>query len=215
MEGFIFDLDGTLLDSNGVWEDIDREILSECGVVLTDDELHAAAAMTYEQVLELFLEKGIKKYTLTGLKNELDRRAQLHYEKDIPLKEGAAGFLRQIKDRGGRIALVTASPERLYAPALKRNDVWELFDLFISVEETGLLKDKPQIYLLAAENLGIEPCRCAVFDDIPSCIDAAKKAGMYTAAVYDYASKEHETALREKADIYIRNWAGLPSELLP
>lgn len=208
-DGFIFDLDGTLLDSNGVWEEIDRRVLEENGVYLTENELHAAAAMTYEQVLELFYSKGIRKYTLDGLKCEFDRLAEFEYANNIGLKKGAGEYLSEIKKRGGKIALATASGEKLYKPALCRNGVYELFDAFCTTAEAGSSKDRLDIYLLAAEKIGVPPGRCAVFEDIPEGIISAKRAGMYSVAVYDSCSVSEHERMRGMADRFIMSFEEL------
>lgn len=209
-DGYIFDLDGTLLDSNGVWEQIDRDVLERNGIFLTDREIKNAASMTYEEVLGFFCSKGIK-YTLEELKDEFDRMAIKAYSETVMLKAGAGEYLKTLKLGGKRIALATASPERLYAPALRRCGSYGLFDAFCTADESGRSKDHPDIYLLAAKKLEVKPERCMVFEDIPAGILSAKKAGMYAAAVYDGYCPAEERYMRSIADIYITSF----EELLP
>lgn len=206
--GYIFDLDGTLLDSNGVWEKIDKEVLEKNGVFLTDKEIKVAASMTYEEVLTLFYSKGVR-YTLEELKSEFDRMAEKEYSSGIMLKKGAGEYLKALKLGGKKIALATASPEKLYVPALKRNGVYELFDAFCTTDEAGRSKDHPDVYLLAAERIGVPPERCMVFEDIPAGILSAKKAGMYAAAVFDEYCAAGEEYMRSIADIYIADFGDL------
>lgn len=201
-EGYIFDLDGTLIDSNGVWEKIDRKVLEKNRVRATEREIRAAAAMTYEECLEFFHSKGIK-CTLEELREEFDSMAEREYRYNIFLKNGAAECLRELKNAGKKIAIATASPKRLYEPVLRHNCIYGMFDAIVTTDEAGASKDYPDVYLLAAERLGIAPEKCVVFEDVINGIVSAKNAGMYTVAVYDKYSADDVVTLRSRADMFI------------
>ncbi|MFR7723872.1 MAG: HAD family hydrolase, partial [Clostridia bacterium] len=115
IEAYIFDLDGTLIDSNGVWKEIDRLIFEKNNVCLSDTELNAAAAMNYSDFLGFLRSYGIV-YTLDELKSELDGYAVIKYSSEIKLKSGVKEYLDKLKKAGKKIFLATASPEKLYAP---------------------------------------------------------------------------------------------------
>lgn len=202
IEGYIFDLDGTLIDSNGVWEKIDRKVLEKNGVYASDRELRAAAAMTYEECLDFFHSKGIS-CTLAELKAEFDDLAEKEYRYNIFLKKGTGECLRELKAAGKKIAIATASPKRLYEPVLRNNCVYGLFDAIVTTDEAGASKDHPDVYLLAAERLGLFPEQCAVFEDVLKGIVSARNAGMYTVAVYDKYSSDDVVTLRGAADKFV------------
>ena len=134
IEAYIFDLDGTLIDSNGVWKEIDRLIFEKNNVSLSDTELNAAAAMNYSDFLGFLRSYGIV-YTLDELKSELDGYAVIKYSSEIKLKSGVKEYLDKLKKAGKKIFLATASPEKLYAPVLKNNGVYGYFDGFVTTEE--------------------------------------------------------------------------------
>ena len=205
IRGFIFDLDGTLIDSNGVWENIDRKIMDKNHIRISDRELHQAAAMTYEEVLEFMASKGLR-YSLDQLMSECNALAETEYRYNIFLKDGAEEALRLIKARGGKIALATASPRRLYEPVLRRNCVYGMFDAFITTDEAGADKDHPDIYLKAAEMIGVPPWECAVFEDVLKGIVSAGNAGMVTAAVYDEFSSEDFVTMKQIADVFLMSF---------
>lgn len=208
-DGFIFDLDGTIIDSNGVWEKIDRQIAEKNHVYLSDKELRAAAAMNYDELLELFISKGMN-YSIDELKDELDRIAVKEYRYNIFLKSGVRDYLQALKNEGKRIALATASPQRLYEPVLRNNCIYGLFDAFATTEEAGAEKKFPDVYLLAAQKIGVFPDRCAVFEDILKGIVSAGNAGMYTVAVYDKYSADDAVSIKEAADKYIMSFDEMP-----
>lgn len=210
INGFIFDLDGTLIDSNGVWEKINRKLMDKNHIRLSDRELHQAAAMTYEEVFEFFCSKGLR-CSLEQLRSESDELAEQEYRYNIFLKDGAEELLRLIKSKGAKIALATASPRKLYEPVLRRNCVYSLFDAFITTDEAGADKDHPDIYLRAAEMIGVPPWECMVFEDVLKGIVSAGNAGMFTAAVYDEYSSEDYVTMKQIADVFLIDFR----EILP
>ncbi len=208
IEAYIFDLDGTLIDSNGVWKEIDRLIFEKNNVSLSDSELNAAAAMNYSDFLGFLRSYGIV-YTLDELKPELDGYAVIKYSSEIKLKSGVKEYLDKLKKAGKKIFLATASPEKLYAPVLKNNGVYGYFDGFVTTEEAGAEKDCPDIYLLATKKCGAEPHNCAVFEDILSGIKSAKSVGLFTVGVYDSCSANEADSIKNAADMYIMDFKEL------
>lgn len=204
-DGYIFDLDGTVIDSNSVWEKIDRTVLERNHIYLTDRELKKAAAMTYDEVLNIFLSKGIN-YTLDELKEEFDKLAVKEYRYNIFLKSGVKEYISALKKNGKKIALATASPKRLYEPVLRNNCIYNLFDAFVTTDEVGAEKDFPDIYLAAAEKLDVFPERCVVFEDVLKGIVSAHNAGMYAVAVYDKYSSDDIVTMRNIADKFIMSF---------
>lgn len=208
IEAYIFDLDGTLIDSNGVWKEIDRLIFEKNNVSLSDTELNAAAAMNYSDFLGFLRSYGIV-YTLDELKSELNGYAVIKYSSEIKLKSGVKEYLDKLKKAGKKIFLATASPEKLYAPVLKNNGVYGYFDGFVTTEEAGAEKDCSDIYLLAAKKCGEEPHNCAVFEDILSGIKSAKSVGMFTVGAYDSCSADEADSIKNAADMYIMDFKEL------
>ncbi|MCM1578205.1 MAG: HAD family hydrolase [Ruminococcus sp.] len=206
--GYIFDLDGTLIDSNGVWEKIDRKVLEKNHVRVSQREIEAAAAMTYEECLEFFHSKGVN-CTLEELKNEFDSLAEKEYRYNIFLKEGVREFLTLLKNSGKKLAVATASPKRLYEPVLRHNCVYGMFDTIVTTDEAGASKDSPEVYLLAAEKMGVDPAYCVVFEDVLKGIVSARNAGMYTVAVYDKYSSSDVVTMRNTADEFIMGFGGI------
>lgn len=202
VRGFIFDLDGTIADSNGAWESIDRKLMEKNRIFISSNELHQAAAMTYEEVFEFFSSKGLK-YSYEQFISEINALAEIEYRYNIFLKDGAEELLRLIKSKGGKIALATASPRRLYEPVLRRNCIYSLFDEFITTEEAGADKNHPDIYLKASEKLGVPPWECAVFEDVLKGIVSAGNGGMMTVGVYDSYSSEDFVTMKQIADVFL------------
>ena len=202
----IFDLDGTLIESNSVWAKIDKIILNKRGIRCSDDLANKLSSMTYEEAAEEMHKLGVTEST-EELIREFNQLAVQEYRYNIFLKEYAAEYLEYLKIRGVKIALATASPRELYEPALRHNNVYRYFDVFCTTGEAGKSKDHPDIYLMAASKLEVSPEDCAVFEDVLKGIISAKNAGMLAIGVYDRYSSEDIITIRAAADKFIMNFS--------
>lgn len=201
----IFDLDGTLIDSNSVWEKIDRIILQKRGIRCTDEFVRRLTAMTYEDAAEEMHKLGVRE-TTEELIRECNSLAVQEYRHNIFLKEGVRDYLDYLRVRGVKLAVATASPKTLYEPVLRNNHVYSFFDVFCTTDEAGRSKDFPDVYLRAASKLGVNPADCAVFEDVLKGIVSAKNAGMKAVGVYDKYSEEDIITIRTAADKFIFNF---------
>ncbi len=201
----IFDLDGTLIDSNTVWEKVDRIFLNKRGIRCSDSFVHNLAAMTYEEAAEAMRGLGVTE-TVAEIEAEFNALAVSEYRHSIFLKEGAAEYLTYLKGKGVKMAIATASPRELYEPVLRNNRAYGFFDAFCTTEQAGKSKDFPDVYLRAASELGTAPADCVVFEDVLKGIVSAKNAGMKTVGVYDKYSEEDIITIRTAADKFIFNF---------
>ena len=210
IKGAIFDLDGTLLDSMGIWAEIDAEFLKLRGISsMPEDYVAHVTPMGFVESAEYTIQRFGLKETLEEVLDEWHTMAVLAYQQKIPLKPHAAACLRALHQRGVKLALATASPRELYAPALKHNGVYSLFSAFVTVDEVARAKEHPDIYLKAAEKLGLSPSECVVFEDIYIGIQSAKKGGFYTIGVYDPFSAKEAPLIMDEADLYIQGFDAL------
>lgn len=198
----IFDLDGTIIDSNTVWAKIDKIILNKRGIPCSDDFAEKLSSMTYENAAEEMHKLGVKESTEELIKEFNDLAVQ-EYQKNIILKAHVHEYFDLLKSKGIKIALATASPEILYKPVLIRNKVYEYFDAFCTTDEAGKSKDFPDVYLLAASKINAKPSECVVFEDVLNGIISAKKAGMTAIGVYDRYSAGDMERIKKEADRFI------------
>lgn len=201
----IFDLDGTLIESNSIWEKLDRIFLDRRNINYTDDFIKTLTAMTYEDAAEAMINMGIET-SVQEFTEEINRLAVYEYSNNIFLKDGAADYLAYLKKNNIKIALATASPAELYIPVLKNNRIFDYFDAFTTTDEVGLGKDHPDIYLKTAEKLAVPPCECIVFEDVLKGVVSAKKAGMMAVGVYDEYSADYTDEIIKTADKFISSF---------
>lgn len=202
----IFDLDGTLVDSNSVWKKIDIILLQRRGITCSDALADKLASMTYEEAFAEMEKLGVKD-SFNDVIKEFNELAVNEYRYNVFLKDYADEYLTYLKCRGVKIALATASPRELYEPVLRHNHAYSYFDAFCTTDEAGRDKNSPDIYLLAASKLGVSPNECVVFEDVLKGIVSAKNAGMTAVGVYDRFSAEDIVTIRNTADKFIMNFS--------
>lgn len=206
-KGVIFDLDGTLLDSMGVWHAVDRAFLAKRGIPYPPGYDKELQPLNYAQAAAYTKRRFGLPESEAGIISEWDARVRDAYARGLPLKPGAAALLRRLRGRGVKIGLATASSRTLYGLGLKANGVYEYFDVFVTLDEPGLRsKLYPDIYLRTAQRLGVAPADCVVFEDILNGIRGAQAAGMKAVAIYDASSAAEQEQLHAEADGYYTNF---------
>ena len=209
LQGAIFDLDGTLLDSMWVWAAVDRSFLGARGFDVPEDYVEAIAHLGLTAAAEYTIARFELNETVAEISAEWDRLARTAYEEQVMLKPFAKEYLLSLKARGIRLAAATASPDALYIPALKHNGIYDLFDAFTTVEEVNMPKGHPAIYLKAAQKLGLLPQNCVVFEDILPGIAGAKQGGFYAVGVFDPSAAAQKREICSLCDRYIYSFEEL------
>lgn len=204
----IFDMDGTLVDSMGYWRSLGRDYLAGKGFAgpEVDRVLELIRPLTMLQSVQLFQDTFRIPGTPQSIVDEMNAVMDDHYRRDVPLKPGVKEYLLGLKARGCRLCVATATDEALSHTCFQRLGVDGLFEFVISCETTGVGKDRPDIYLQAAERLGSAPGETAVFEDALYAARTAKQAGFYTVAVEDAVHAKDWAELTKLADEIITDW---------
>lgn len=210
-EAAVFDLDGTLIDSMGVWEKIDEDFLNKRHLPIPNKYADKICAMSFREAAEYTIGLFGLKESPEALIEEWNRMALVEYGSNIRLKPYAGEYLLFLKEQGIKVGTATALPKALYEPVLKNNGIYELFDAFTTTDEVHCGKEGPDIYLLAAKKLGVGPSDCIAFEDVLTGIRGIVAAGMRAYAVYDKYSEQDKELIKKLAGKYIHDF----SELLP
>lgn len=183
IEAIIFDLDGTLIDSEQNYYLADKKLLAEYGIDFTE-EMKAQ----YIGTGNLDMMKKIKK--LYNLKDSVD---YLHKRKNFLYLELARNntkvfpkmekFLKKLKEQKYKIALASGSSKEIIDEILKLIKLDLFFDVVVAGDEVKNSKPAPDIFLLAAKRLRVKKEDCLVIEDSKYGVEAAKKANMYCVAI--------------------------------
>lgn len=205
----IFDLDGTLIDSMGIWKQIDEEYLSSYGYSVPYNLQEEITHLTLTETAIYFKENFDIKEPIEDIIATWNSMALYHYSNSIKLKDNVIPFLDKLKKKGIKIALATSNSVPLLEATLKYNKIYHYFDAISTTEEVNKSKDNPDVYLLSAKKLNIVPSECLVFEDIVQAVKGAKLAGMSVYAIHDENSEHQKDELIQLSDRYILDYKEL------
>lgn len=210
---YIFDFDGTLVDSMPFWSKKMIDILEEEKVDYPKDIIKIITPLGDLGTARYFREQlGIRKSEQEII--EMMNETGLPYYRDIiETKPGVAEYLTFLKSNGCSLNVLTASPHLMLDPCLKRNGIYDIFDNIWSCDDFSTTKSDVNIYKRAVEAIGTRIEDTVFLDDNIGAVTTAKKAGLYAVGVYDKSGEEFSDELKDVADIYIDTFQGL-KELL-
>lgn len=203
VKGAIFDLDGTLLDSMWVWHEVDTRFLLNHGLPVKEEYLTALKSMNFAQCAAFTREYYGVSLSDEEMYTEWDFLARKAYADEVTVKEGALEFLENLKSKGVRLGIATSSYESLFAPTFARCGLDGIFEHITTKDEVKCGKERADIFLRAAEKMGLAPAECAVFEDILLAVNTCRRAGFYTVGVADVHAAHDADAIRAAADMYI------------
>jgi HAD superfamily hydrolase (TIGR01509 family) len=207
ISGVIVDLDGTILDSMGMWKDLGKRYLEVLGIRPEEGLSEKLAPMGIVEACE-YLRAG---YGLMISNEEIQEgilaMIEEGYTRTFELKPYASEFLEGLRDNGIKAVAATATDRRLAEAALERLGVLSLFSGLITEREAGATKKKPEIFLKALKMLGTPIGETAVFEDALHALRTAKNAGFITVAVEDEASNGEQKEIVRFADVYLETLA--------
>ena len=206
---YIFDLDGTITDTNGIWQDVDLEFLARRGLTHTQEYQRVVERSIFPLAAQFTKEYYHLPESPQDIMSEWDAMAGLHYRELARLKPGAEDYLRQCRAEGRPMAVFTACRPAMCRAVLDRFQLTDLFGHIVFAEEIGLEKRDPQCFVALGRLLGVPLGDCVLFDDSPDNCATAQKAGMTAVGVYDgyYAGRQEE--LKAVCTRYFRSFQEL------
>lgn len=207
IEAIIFDVDGTLIDSMWIWENIDELFLEKYHLEKPEGFHEGMEGMSYSETAQYFLDLFPSlPHTREELEQEWYDMAYEIYTTQMELKKGAYDFIKTMHENGIKLGIATSNNRELAEGTLKNNKVLEYMSSIWTSCEAGAGKPNPAVYLNVAKDLGVNPEKCLVFEDVSNGILAGKNAGMKVCAVDDRFSRNQEEKKRQLADYYIQNY---------
>lgn len=205
-DAFIFDLDGTLVDSMWMWKSIDIEYLSRFNLELPPNLQNEIEGMSFTETAHYFKNRFNIKDDIEAIKAEWNQMATDFYKNKVKLKAGVLEFLDYLKNKNKKLGIATSNSKELTTDCVTALGIKDYFDCIITGCDVKAGKPNPEVYLTNASTLMVSPDKCLVFEDIPVGIMAGKNAGMTTCAIEDDYSYNFKEEKEKLADYYITDY---------
>lgn len=205
----IFDFDGTLVDSNGVWVETDVQFLKRRGLVPTPEYGEMMGSSIFPIAAQITRDYYRLNLTAEEIMAEWLALSRQAYASQVPMKPGAADFLARCAQAGKSMVLFTACVPELCRSALARHGLEGYFQAVVYAQELGLEKRDPRAFPRLLDQLGRTGAQCTLFDDSPAACRAAQAAGLTAVGVYDPFYAAYETEMRTFCDRYIMSFTEL------
>ncbi len=212
---FLFDLDGTLTDSNSLWLDVDIAFAERRGLVVTQEYTDFVAHSIFTTAADFTKRYYHLPETPEQIMQEWMELAYDAYTK-CPARPGVPDFLRACQAAGIPMGIVTASMPLLCEAALERLGLIGHFRFILYAQELGMEKRNPALWQLAAEKAGQAPSDCVVFDDSPVACAAARAIGCHDVGVQDGLFSASHQEMRRECRQFITDFRNhQPQEFFP
>lgn len=208
-ETYLFDFDGTLVDSMPTYVGLMLRILKENNVAHGDDIIKIITPLGFIGTAKYFREKlgmDMEEDALIALMREY---ATYEYANNIPAKSNVISVLQKLKERGADLNVLTASPHSSLDPCLKRLGIWDIFSNVWSCDDFGTTKADPKIYRMAADRMGVSAEEVWFLDDNINADKTAIAAGMKVCGVYDDSSEDLVDEMKAVCHRYIYDFTEL------
>ncbi len=200
MGNIILDMDGTLLDSMGMWENLGSIYLTKKGIVPPADLKEVIENKTLEEAAEYFIaDLGIEG-TVKEVVQEILSLIRDKYYNELQLKPGVKKYVLSEYEKGSNMCILTTSDRELAIAAMERTGIGLCFKEIFTAETLGLSKRGPEIFLKTCELMGFEPSNTVVYEDALYAVKAAKAAGCHVVAVYDHMNRNDWDEIKKLAD---------------
>lgn len=209
IEGAVFDLDGTLLDSSWVWEKVDEKFLGDRGFQVPDDYVDEISPLGAERAAVYTIER----FGLNEDKDDIVRKwiemAKKEYATEVVCKPYAKEFLEELHKLNIKMAVATSSDRELFMKTLEREGILKYFQKIVTVDEVERGKGYPDIYEEAARRIKVNPHKCLVFEDILAGVTGASLGEFNVVAVFDEKSKHNWEKIKSISKYSINDYKEL------
>lgn len=195
-------MDGVLIDSEPLWQRAEIELFGEIGVTLTPELCARTMGLRIDEVVAHWHREfpwGSDPTPEEMVDRIVGRMVQLVGTEGGPIA-GVREAIEEVERRGLRKALATSSYEPIMRAVLDRLDLQDRFEVILAGSDVERGKPNPEIYLTAAERMGLPPQRCLAVEDSVNGVRAAKAAGMMCVAIPDVAKGD---ARFDEADVIV------------
>lgn len=210
-QAFIFDCDGTLVDSMHMWLTLYPELVAGYGIHMTPEDFAPTEHMSLPDEMAYYHEKLGIADSAEALVAEVRAMIRDKYAHEIPLCPGVRPFLESAAEAGIPLGVATSTDADIVTLALERLGIAGFFRTIVTTDEAGSSKEHPDVYHLALERTapGVRPQDAWVFEDAMFGLKAARGAGYHTLGVYDAHGRADRAVVRANASIFVTSFEQL------
>lgn len=180
IEAIIFDMDGTLVDTEPFNSEIEKRLFRLNKIEISEEEHQKYLGIASDAMWLEIAERNQLQIPVSELieQNHIESFRYLSEVEQIPIMPGLVDLLEKLQHKKYPMAVASSSTPEVIDLILRRTNLKKYFQVIVSAQETGKSKPEPDVFLLAAEKLGVKPVNCLVVEDSPNGIKAALAAGM-------------------------------------
>lgn len=209
IEGAVFDLDGTLLDSSWVWEKVDEKFLGDRGFQVPDDYVDEISPLGAERAAVYTIERFGLNEDKDDIVREWIEMAKKEYATEVVCKPYAKEFLEELHKLNIKMAVATSSDRELFMKTLEREGILKYFQKIVTVDEVERGKGYPDIYEEAARRIKVNQHKCLVFENILAGVTGASLGEFNVVAVFDEKSKHNWEKIKSISKYSINDYKEL------
>lgn len=204
---FLFDLDGTILDSLKIWNDIDLLFFKNHNLIMGEDYHIAIAPLTLEETAT---------YTKNTYKLDIDEEqimkewsdlAIKEYAENVNLKKGVKEFLDYLKNKNVHLAIATSCNEEMFKPCLERYGIVSYFEHFYTSQNLKINKSNTNFFKEILNEYKIEPDQILFFEDSLASMKCAESLGFNVVAVMDKKWEKQKEEIIASSDDQIEDFS--------
>ena len=185
LQGVIFDLDGTLLDSTGMWRQVDGRLMAHYGKEVPPDLSETVQRMSIEEFSQFFVEEFDLPVTPEQIAQQVADMVAEEYREKLQLKPHVPEILDWLDQQNIPYGVATATYGELAEAVLRRLHIWERLRFLLTEQDAGAPKTQPKIFQLAAQELHLGRRQIAVVEDSLHALEGAKNGGFFTIGIAD------------------------------
>lgn len=205
LQGVIFDLDGTLLDSTGMWRQVDGRLMAHYGKEVPPDLSETVQRMSIEEFSQFFVEEFDLPVTPEQIAQQVADMVAEEYREKLQLKPHVPEILDWLDQQDIPYGVATATYGELAEAALRRLHVWERLRFLLTEQDAGTPKTQPKIFQLAAQELHLGRRQIAVVEDSLHALEGAKNGGFFTIGIADPENAPVWKEICATATVHIHN----------